>query len=324
VVVFFVLSGYLITRVVWRRSDGPVISGYLSFVGRRAARLYPALLGLVVVGTPVMAILGPETGLQWSTNAGYVLTQTTAFWIVGHHHVVEPWLPTWSLTVEWVFYLTWPWVLLALKDRGTSVAGCRRFALSTAVLLYAVSLPLEPGLFYGLPVANISAMLVGAALALQHAHPHAARLSGRDPYILDLAFLTFVLMVFLPNAALSGAWLYRVTQFPFAIVVTYLVIDQRPGVRGLSTRLFESRPMQKLGVTSYSTYLWHMPVLCTARWALPGVPAAGVLAVALVALVPIVWASYSLLERPWLRPAGTHCESTAHARPRLAAGSLRG
>jgi peptidoglycan/LPS O-acetylase OafA/YrhL len=102
--VFFVLSGYLITTLLLREEDrGGIRLG--AFYLRRARRLYPALLGLVVL----YLALDPKSLTAWQ-DAGIVVTYLSdyavAFW---HRPVILQ--PTWSLAVEEHFYLLWPLLL---------------------------------------------------------------------------------------------------------------------------------------------------------------------------------------------------------------------
>lgn len=300
VLVFFVLSGYLITRGVWRGGTGMSLSTYRKFVRRRVERLYPALIGLVVVGAPIMAWVGPEDPKQVLANAFIVLTQLTSFFYVAGVMPEAPMLHTWSLTVEWAFYLLWPLVVVLLHRRGASAGSARRIALTSAALLFLASLPLSPLAFYYLPSSNLPAMLVGAALALGHAQRAEGLYPGREPRIADMAFLLFLLMVFLPSAS-SGLWLYRVSLFPAAVIAAYFIIDQRPGTASVVRRALEARPMRALGLASYSLYLWHLPILWIAWWGLPQLSPASRAGIALAVLVPVVYVSFRYLEKPWLR-----------------------
>ncbi|MDT0213586.1 acyltransferase family protein [Rothia sp. ARF10] len=189
-----------------------------AFVERRVRRLAPALVGLVVASGVLVTVAGPGDAGDAVAGSLVVLAQLTGFWHVFGTMPVEAWLPTWSLTVEWVFYLLWPLVVIAMRRRALSPTAAMRVALGLAALLYLASMPLSPNAFYYLPVGNLAVMIVGAALALAHAR-EPVRTRGRDAGIADMAFLALVLAILLPTTGLSGAWLYRVTYVPIAVVV---------------------------------------------------------------------------------------------------------
>ena len=300
VLVFFVLSGYLITGILWR-TDGRPPTAYRDFVARRVRRLAPALLGLVLLSGVLVTVAGPGDARAAVAGGLIVLAQLTGLWHVFGTFPVEPWLPAWSLTVEWVFYLLWPLALAVMRRRGMSTTSAMRVALGLAAVLYLASMPLSPKAFYYLPVGNLAVMLVGAALALAHARTP-RRTGGRDAAIADLAFVAFVVAVLLPSTGASGSWFYRVSYVPVAVGVALVLIDQRPGTTGLARRLLESGPMVAVGRSSYSLYLWHLPILWSAYWGLPGLSVAARVGVATVALVPVVWLSFTLLEKPVLTP----------------------
>jgi peptidoglycan/LPS O-acetylase OafA/YrhL len=304
VLVFFVLSGYLITKLLWPTTGRPA-TPYRDFVARRFRRLAPALVGMVLISGVLMMLVTAGDGVSVAGAGLVVLSQLTAFWRVFGDFPVEAWVPTWSLTVEWVFYLGWPLALLAIRRRGLSSRGAMRIAMVLAALLYLASMPLSPDAFYYLPVGNLAVMLLGATLALAHAR-EPRRTGGRDAGIADMAFLAFVLAVLLPSTGLSGSWLYRITYVPIAVIVALVLIDQRPGTGGLARRLLESRPMVAIGQSSYSLYLWHLPILWIAYWGLSGLPVFFRVVIAAMALVPVVWLSFTLFEKPVLKRSVDH------------------
>lgn len=318
VVVFFVLSGYLVTRQLWRRPAGaPLHATYATFVRRRVVRLYPALLGMVLVSGAVFAALDAPPLADVVRTAPMVLAQATAPFVAAGPIAVEPWQHTWSLTVEWVFYLAWPLLLLAARRR-LDAARLRTLVLVAAAVLYVASLALSPRVFYFLAPANWSAMLLGAGLALHHAVPERRDDAGREPLVVTLGVVLLVVATLLPSS-LNGHPAYRYTVFPAAAVIAFVVIDHRRDRTGVAVRLLGSRMLSGIGVASYSLYLWHLPVVWAVGAAWPEASPLLVCAAALVALVPVVGVSFVLLERPWLTrfragyPAGMRSHTTNRA-----------
>lgn len=295
VLVFFVLSGYLIARIVAKRTAEP--DAYRTFLRRRFVRLAPAITALSVAGALVLVATQAADPL-WAAQQGLLaLTQTTAF-ASGVGLPVHPVLaPTWSLTVEWVFYLLFPAALLALVHRGRAVPTVARGSALLAVGLYALGLLLEPVAFYHLPVANLAVMLLGAALGLAHqagwSGPERFRL-GPWPWAGAAVILIFT---FLPGYPLG--WGYKLSVLPATALAAALVINgcvhgHRVG------RVLASKFLVAVGVRAYSLYLWHMPVMWL-TWLGTGSGSWAAAALACLVLVPVVELSYRLLEVPVLR-----------------------
>jgi peptidoglycan/LPS O-acetylase OafA/YrhL len=304
VAVFFVLSGYLITHIVWNSDDGASWSGYLTFLRRRFRRLAPALIAFVVIWATVSMVVGGDSIGNVLRSAALVLTQTSAYyWAVGGHGN-EGWGPTWSLSVEWCFYIVWPLVIWQLRRRGASALNVSRVATGLGVVLYAVALPLNEVHFYFLPLANISVLLWGGALALRHirrsegVNPSPA---GRDPGVVLLGIAVLLTLAIAPGMSQSA---YRWFVLPAAVLGALVVVDARIDARGLADRFLELRLLRAVGLRAYSIYLWHVPVMVLLLQVLPGFSPYVLGIVSLLVLTPVVVASFELLERPCLSGRG--------------------
>ena len=112
VTVFFVLSGYLISRM-WHGRDRSAGS-YGRFVRRRFVRLGPVVVALALIGGPLLVVFGGASAPAITRDAGLALLQLTAF-VSAVGSRPHPYLePTWSLTVEGTFYLVFPLVLVLI------------------------------------------------------------------------------------------------------------------------------------------------------------------------------------------------------------------
>jgi peptidoglycan/LPS O-acetylase OafA/YrhL len=263
--VFFVISGYLITRIVAQELDGKQFS-LAGFYRRRVRRLFPALFAMLAFSLVAGAVLLPP--------ANYVelarTTLATAFFVsnvefarlssyFGTAAELKPLLHTWSLAVEEQFYITFP-LLLALMWR-------RARALVPAVVLggAAVSFALAAGFgntgwaFYMTPFRAFELMM-GAALALRLVPPIGSK-TARD--VLSLVGLGLIV----GGVTLIG----KGSSLPVAIALlpclgAVLVIhagEEGPSAAG---RLLSLRPVTFVGAISYSLYLWHWPFLVFARY----------------------------------------------------------
>lgn len=292
--VFFALSGYLICRICWR--DSPDWAAYRRFLWRRFVRLAPALGVLVVAGLLMICLAGGVPLATAFRDAAYAATQTTAFaWAAGTdvHPVFQA---TWSLTVEWVYYLLFPALFILLRRRF-SARLVQRQLMVLSLALFVVGLFLPPRLFYLLPVANLAVLISGATLATHHERLRDTRTqvdNGRT----GMAMLMLAILPILPGHTLGWGW--KLAVFPAAAVSTLVIIHGCWG-NTRAANLLSVRPLRQVGLRAYSLYLWHLPIMWLIWVTVPGsnrvmkaLIALGILAV----LVPI---SFSLLERPALR-----------------------
>lgn len=297
--VFFVLSGFIITTLLWRTSGG-----YAAFLRRRVVRLYPALLGLVAGALVLYAVVpwAPDAPGDVARRGVLVVTQASSGWAAAQDGNL--WLPglqpfgqAWSLAVEWYFYLLWPVVVLAARHRGWSAARLSRMTLTTAAAAYLLSLPLPAFPFYFGPSARFGELLVGAALALRfQAYGRPPRAAG--PVLPALA------LAGIGGYALLGpdghSPVYRLVGLPVGVAAAVVLIHGGYGVAAGPVHQLLGHPwLAAVGRASYSLYLWHVvPFLL-----LQDAPASKLVLgpVAVLAALLLTWLSYRFLERPFLR-----------------------
>jgi len=296
--------------MLWR-SPVPVrlVTGWSSFIRRRVIRLYPALLGLVVVSVVLYAATpdSPLDGPEVARRGMLVLGQASAFW--GATQSGPLWLPslhpfaqTWSLAIEWYFYLLWPLAVLGCRMRGWGPARLATVSLGVAAPLYLLSLPLSGFWFYFGPSARFAELLAGSALALwfqANGTPTRSWRHATPASVLALAGVA-AYCLFAPSA-LSPA--YRYLGIPVAVLATVVLIYAGYSNQGGPVYRLLSHPwLATVGRYSYSLYLWHVvPMqLLAGNWLGLPTPVLGLIAVA--SAVALTIASYQLLERPFLRP----------------------
>ncbi len=309
--IFFVLSGYLLTGPLWRgRTDR---QAYRRFVARRVQRLYPALLGLAIVVPLAFAATGSREFHESVRGAAAALSQTTAF---VYDAVPVEWRPTWSLTVEWTFYLVWPVVVLVARRHGADVATMLRVTLVLAGGLFGLGLLLPDAKAYLWPVNNLAVLLVGAAVALREADlARSGRRLAMDQGYGLIALGALVVIAMLPLSTLG--WGYRLFTQPAVAALAAVVLVAAHQGGGPVARFLGTRPLRQVGLRAYSCYLWHLPVLWLAWSLLPGRSTGAVAAAAVVGGVIVVEVSYRLLEVPVL---GLRRAAPSAVRPEAVAG----
>jgi peptidoglycan/LPS O-acetylase OafA/YrhL len=256
---FFVLSGFLITRLLLQaRSEAAFqpATALKSFYIRRALRIFPAYFA--VLGFVWLAGLEPSKRvLAWHaaylSNFWYALRGEWDPWELGH---------TWSLSIEEQFYLVWPLVVLLAPRRYLAKICVGVIVLSLAYRFYW---PVTwPGSIVRdlLPPASMDALAIGALLAV-------FRSNGADwPRWVRLAWLpllaaSLTLVWFGPDPTTEFEdWARWVTREVIVLLPLVMIVDLcSSGISGHGGRLLESRPLTAVGRISYGIYLYHPIVL---------------------------------------------------------------
>lgn len=265
--VFFVISGFLITRIIAGQRDAGAFS-WGGFYLRRARRIIPAYV-LVVLATAALAawIEMPrqlaQTGAALAASglfaANILFTQSGGYFSPGAQE--NPLLHLWSLGVEEQFYLVWPPLIAALSLRPLKAVR-PWLAMALLVVSLAGAQAMVAGghsvwAFFG-PPARAWEFLAGAVVALGLMRAPAGRVAANIAAILGLALI-----------AASLVLLTDVSPFPGLLAVpaclgTALVLWSGQSGEIAGAALLRLPPMVAAGRISYSLYLWHWPLLVLA------------------------------------------------------------
>ena len=325
---FFVLSGFIITTVLWR-ADLSGGGAWWSFIRRRVVRLYPALLGLVAGTMVIYAVVpgAPDSLTQLLHRGVIAVSQDSAVWAAAQHGnlflpSLQPFGQTWSLAVEWYFYLLWPVAVFVARRRGWRARRLSVVALVSAAVLYAVALPLGTFVFYFGPAARFAELLVGGALALWlRERPSDATAPRSLNATAAVALVAVAAYTLLAPSATSVA--YRAVGLPLAVLAgVVLIVAGYAAPTGPVQRLLGHRWLAGIGRASYSLYLWHLVPLLLLQDALPRVPMAVTGLIVVAATAVLTAASYALLERPFLKPR-SDLLTPSSSTPRTASSSRR-
>jgi peptidoglycan/LPS O-acetylase OafA/YrhL len=308
--VFFVLSGFFITRLLVREREATGDVSLNEFYGRRALRLLPALLLVLLVTlaivftlyAPIDRPLVAGTARAVALHAGNVEFARGALNYFGSSD--NPLLHTWSLAVEEQFYLVWPLLLavfvpLLLRDdaepgalrrtatKAVAVAGLA--SLAASLVLTRTS---QPWAFFGMPT-RIWEFALGGLLSLVLVDRVDASPRGA----------TMLQAVGLAAIAVAVVSYDRATPYPGAAALLpalgacALIAGGARAPAGALTHALSAEPLRWLGRVSYAWYLWHWPLVGLGEVLDPAIGVSGRLAWTALALL-LAWLTYRVVERP--------------------------
>jgi peptidoglycan/LPS O-acetylase OafA/YrhL len=299
--VFFVISGFLIGRIIFRAFEAEAFS-YADFYSRRVRRLFPAL-SLVLLACFIFGwfVLLPDELKQLGKHitGGVAFVSNLINWNEAGYFdnaaETKPLLHLWSLGVEEQFYIVFPVIVaLATKYRRhyITIIGLAA-ALSFAYAVYIVGLN-RTAAFYS-PFSRFWELMAGCLLAYACLHRDQARFPARG-----------LASVLGPVAILLGVVYIRQTNpFPGAlallpVVGSFLVIYAGPDA-WVNRHILGSRLFVAIGLISYPLYLWHWPLLSYARIVAGTTPPLGLRIAAVVASFVLAYLTYRFVELPTRR-----------------------
>jgi peptidoglycan/LPS O-acetylase OafA/YrhL len=259
--VFFVISGYLISSIVFSEIAASRFS-VIGFYERRIRRIFPALFGMLAVssvfavvyflpaelvayGKSMMAAAASISNLYFWKHSGYFDSPTS-----------QPLLHTWSLAVEEQFYICFPLFLVVVRKffpRRLRTSVVLLFFCSLVASVIVVSHNAETA-FY-MPYTRAWELLLGTILSL-----------GMFPrlesaYLRNFATLTGIGMIAFSVVSYTQHTLFPGLSALVPCIGSALIIWAGEGGSSLVGAVLSWRPVVFVGLISYSLYLWHWPVI---------------------------------------------------------------
>ncbi|MER7445849.1 acyltransferase [Microbacterium sp. NPDC097977] len=253
--IFFVLSGFLITTILWYEHEKLGRLRLRRFYLRRFIRLYPALLATLAVTMIFGLTLDPDRrGFLIHTigSALYLSPVTDARYgsPMFHGHM-------WSLAAEEYFYLVWPLLLILMMRLRLSWKTMAAFMIILGLGMNAVRVYAAFTTGAGLPLYRMGGIAIGCGVAII-----IAETDWRGNPILNSL---------IGVAGIAAAWamsgpkiLESFAPVCIAVGTTGIIYAVCSGRRWWLQRMLELRPVVYIGKVSYELYLWHVPILIAA------------------------------------------------------------
>ena len=303
--VFFVISGYVITRMLYSEWESTSRLNLRRFYFRRIKRLGPAL-ALVVTATAIASafILSPfgsqETATATAIAALLIYSNFSIASSTGDYFdapsKANPLLNIWSLSIEEQFYLAFPTLLVILllvskrrNLRNLPLFGILLLAVASYSTIQIESTNLAFG-FYG-PVTRAWEFLVGGIVFLLM--KNTKKISSEVFNLLGL--VGFALLIF-GFTYINDSRLFPSSLTLIPVMATALLIMATVENRSVISKVLSLRILTLIGDWSYSIYLWHWPFIVFAAIIFPDAANASLIA-AFVSVIPAV-GSYYLVEQP--------------------------
>ena len=301
--IFFVISGYLITSIILKELVSTGSFSFKYFYERRARRILPVLLFVMLVSLSFAIIyLSPSGLIDFSKSLIYSLgfSSNYYFYYTGELYgaksgLLKPLLHTWSLSVEEQFYILFPIVLLI------SFKYFRKYLLSIMIFMFLISLGAAEYVsrhniklnFYGLPT-RIWELLAGSILA------HLMIINTNKKFS-HLNFLLPIIGIFLIGHSIIyfDDEMRHPSIYTLSPIIGTCLIIYFFNYNQLLTKLLSSKYVVKIGLISYSLYLWHYPIFAFARNtnAVSDSFVKKILLVIILIILSII--SYYLIEKPF-------------------------
>ena len=264
--IFFVISGYLISSIIFKEFQITGSFSFKNFYERRIRRILPALLAVMVLSFPIAWLyLLPKNFVEYSESILYSLgfSSNFYFWSLGGNYedtnsLLKPFLHTWSLSVEEQFYIVFPIVILI------TYKFLKKYLISIIILGFFLSLFISdfgsknyPGsTFYFLPTRGWE-LLAGSILSyFEIKNGHRGKNTSLNLLMPTIGILLVIHSIFFFNDQMNHPSLSTISPIIGVCLIIWFSEKNEIVTKILSSKIFVG-----IGLISYSLYLWHYPIL---------------------------------------------------------------
>lgn len=320
--VFFVISGYLISTIIFEDLERGTFS-FSEFYIRRIRRIFPALI-LVLFACITFgwfALLADEykqLGKHIAAGAGFI--SNIVFWNEAGYFDnaadTKPLLHLWSLGIEEQFYIVWPLLLWLAWKLKFNLFTITIFVAITSFVLNIKGITQDLTATFYSPKTRFWELLTGSLLAWATLYKNeffakiANKIDGRLALIVyaekqdaNGKTLSNVLSFFGLLLIAYGFWrINKDLSYPgywalIPVIGTVLLLTAGP-IAFVNRKILSNKIVVWFGLISFPLYLWHWPLLSFARIVESEIPSTDIVLVAVLLSVVFAWLTYKLIERP--------------------------
>ena len=317
--IFFVISGYLISSIIFQQVSADRFS-YLQFYARRAKRIFPALIAVLLASYAFgwFQLLGDEfalLGKHVAGGAGFVanllLWSETGYFDSAAE--AKPLLHLWSLAVEEQFYFVWPFLIVLAWRFRLKLPLMILAIIAISFVLNLVTVQGDSSAAFYSPLTRFWELLTGSLLAYASTAWHSSSEGAGWPRlrallnhpvttpasqrlknamsVLGMALVVTAITCFNSALLFPGWWAVPPTLGAFFVIAA--------GPQAWLNRwVLSNQVLVWFGLISFPLYLWHWPLLSFARMVEGDKPGLQVRLAAVLASIVLAWLTYRLIERP--------------------------
>lgn len=297
--IFFVISGYLITSIIWGQMEYGQWT-YRNFYTRRINRIFPALILVLVVNLMLgwyalvkdeFEILGKHVAASSVFMSNFALWSEAGYF--DNAADSKPLLHLWSLAIEEQFYIVWPVLIAILIKKPERYIKVLAVILITSTFAYNIFAAFtDPTAAYYSPITRGWQLAAGGIVAYLALQPNKFnQIKSELQGVFGLFLLVIALALIDKKRDYPGWWALLPTLGTMFILMA--------GSKAFFNRtVFSAKPIIWIGLISYPLYLWHWPVLVWAKLVLLTNNLSFAIRIGLIAVTFLLaWATYKFIEK---------------------------